>query len=333
MPSLADRRRPYRLRRAAAVVAALAAIGALTAGTSRAEVYAPPSVAPAAPDLTAPALTSRYAAVRDDIGRARATAERVRDGGRARALSRFLAPGRTFLSFDARGEGRAVEVVGDLARADRIAVVVPGADGSLTNFDSWKWAGGGARALSRQAASSAPGTRLAVVAWLGYASPSTRSAAVLTAGRAGTGARELRRFVTGLHRVNGRAGIGLLCHSYGTVVCAKAGAGAGRDGAPGLPVDEIALYGSPGTTLDDAAGLRTRARVWAGRSGGDWTRFVPKIRFAGLGFGRDPVSPAFGAARFDAGTGPHSAYLKPGSPSLRNLALIALARDSEVTHA
>jgi hypothetical protein len=62
-------------------------------------------------------------------------------------------------------------------------------------------------------------------------------------------------------------------------------------------------------------------------------RYVPNVRFAGLGFGADPVSSGFGALRFDAGTGPHSGYLKPGSRALRNLALIALGRDAEVTHA
>lgn len=151
---------------------------------------------------------------------------------------------------------------------------------------------------------------------------------MVTSGEATVGAHELHRLVTGLHRVNGRARFGLLCHSYGSVVCAKT---AGR--LDGLPVDEIALYGSPGTTFGSAAELKTGAHVWAGRSSGDWTRFVPKLRLAGIGFGRDPVSPAFGAARFDAGTGPHSAYLKPGSLPLRNLALIALGRGPEVTHA
>ncbi|WP_433335802.1 alpha/beta hydrolase [Spirillospora sp. CA-294931] len=309
-----------RTRRPLAAAAALVAVASTTAATGRAELYDAPRTSPV---LSAAPLDARYAAVRRDIEAARTTAARVHDGDRSRALSAFLTGGRRFLSFDARGGGRAVEVFGDLATADRVAVVVPGADGRLTNFDSWKWAGGGARALHRQA-----GGRLAVVAWLGYASPSTLSPSVLTPGRATGGARELGRFVTGLHTVNGRARVALLCHSYGTVVCAKT---ASRLGA--LPVDAIALYGSPGVPAASAADLKTTARVWAARSDGDWTEYVPKVRFLGLGLGDDPVARSFGARRFDAGSGTHAEYLKPGSRSLHNLALIAQARDQEVPHA
>ncbi|MGH3240241.1 MAG: alpha/beta hydrolase, partial [Spirillospora sp.] len=171
-------------------------------------------------------------------------------------------------------------------------------------------------------------SRLAVIAWLGYESPSTLGTGVLTSGRADDGAPVLRDLLASVHRMNEHGRFALLCHSYGSVVCAKAAPHL----AP-LPVDEIALFGSPGTTADNVAGLRTSARVWAGRAKGDWTRYVPHVRFAGLGFGADPVSPGFGALRFDAGTGPHSAYLKPGSLALRNLALIALGRAAEVTRA
>ncbi|MEO3827882.1 alpha/beta hydrolase [Actinomadura sp. B10D3] len=313
------------VRKTAAAVAVLAAAGSTTAAASRPEVYAPPSPAPA---LSSATLDARYQAAARDITRALDTARRFHDGDRARALSALLAPGRRFLSFDPRGDGRAVEVLGDLEHAEQVAVVVPGADNSLSNFDSPKFVGGGSRALYRQARADAPRTRIAVVAWLGYGSPSTRSTAVLTSGRAEQGARDLGRLLNGVHRMNAHARFALLCHSYGTVVCGKAA----RRLAP-LPVDDIALYGSPGTGAGNAAGLGTPARVWAGRSKGDWMRYVPNVGFAGVGFGPDPVSRDFGALRFDAGTGPHSAYLKPGSRALRNLALIALGRDAEVTRA
>ncbi|MFI0350569.1 alpha/beta hydrolase [Actinomadura sp. 9N407] len=319
------RRSTARTRSIAAGVT-LAAIASAASPVTQPEAYALPT---ATSGLTgASALSSLYAAVQGDIRRARTTARQAGDTAEAAVMTAFLAPGRRFLAFDPRGSGRAIEVNGDLAKADRIAVVVPGADGLLGNFDSAKWAGGGARSLHRQAASSAPGTRLATVGWLGYDSPSTRSTAVLTDGRADDAGRELARFVTGLYRVNPGAEVALLCHSYGSVVCAKA--------APrlaGSQVDEVALYGSPGIDAQAAASFKPAARVWAARSGGDWTRFVPKFRVAGLGFGPDPSAASVGATRFDAGTGPHSAYLLPGSPSLRNLTLIALGRDSEVTHA
>ncbi|WP_301177019.1 alpha/beta hydrolase [Actinomadura geliboluensis] len=308
----------------------LAAVSLLAAGSAapaagHADPYAAPGPVPA---LSAPALTAHYQTTERDIGRALATAKRVHDEDRARALSAFLGSGRRFLAFDPRGSGRAVEVVGDLEHADRIAVVVPGADNTLANYDSPKFVGGGTRALYQEARGNAAHSRFGVIAWLGYDSPSTLSPGVLTGRRAEDGARGLERLLTGIHRVNGNARFALLCHSYGSVVCAKA---APRI-AP-LPVDDIALFGSPGTTVDTAADLGTPARVWAGRAKGDWMRYVPNVRFAGLGFGTDPVSPRFGALRFDAGTGPHSAYLKPGSRALRNLTLIALGRTAEVSGA
>ncbi|GAA2129008.1 alpha/beta hydrolase [Actinomadura napierensis] len=316
---------PGRRTRAVVAVAVLAVVASTTAAAGRAEVYAAPAPLPA---LSAAALNARYQAVDAEIVRARATALRVRDRDRARALSAFLAPGRRFLAFDARGRGQAVEILGDLAAADRIAVVVPGADTALTTFDSPKFVGGGSRALYRQARADAPGERIAVIAWLGYQAPRTLSPDVLTSGRAAAGARALGRFLTGDHQVNGRARIALLCHSYGSVVCGKA---ARRPAA--APVDEIALFGSPGVTARRASDLGASARVWAGRADGDWMEYVPNVRFAGIGFGADPASPGFGARRFDAGTGPHSAYLKPGTVALRNLALIALGRDAQVTRA
>ncbi|MDL4815927.1 alpha/beta hydrolase [Actinomadura opuntiae] len=316
---------PGRRARAVAAAAVLAVVASATTAAGHAEVYAAPAPLPA---LSAAALDARYQAVDAEIARARATALRVRDRGRARALAAFLAPGRRFLAFDARGRGRAVEVLGDLARADRIAVVVPGADTALANFDSPKFVGGGSRALYRQARADAPGERIAVIAWLGYRAPRTLSPEVLTSGPAADGARALGRFLTGVRAANGRARIALLCHSYGSVVCGKAA----RHLAP-APVDEIALFGSPGVTAHRASDLGTSARVWAGRAGGDWMEYVPNVRFAGIGFGADPASPEFGARRFDAGTGPHSAYLKPGTVALRNLALIALGRDAQVAPA
>jgi hypothetical protein len=318
--------RRQRLRRVAAATALCSAVTLTAAGAGRPEPYAPPAAAVA---LASPgSLQARYDAVHGDILAARDMAVRLKDTARVKALNALLKPGRHFLAFDARGTGKVVEVLGDLARADRVAVVVPGADGELTNFDSWKWAGGGARALAEQSGHADRGSRLAVVAWLGYDSPSTLSTDVLFDDTADHAARALRGFLDDVHRVNGKARIALLGHSYGSVVLGRA-----VPSLAGLPVDEVALYGSPGTTRGSVADLKTGAHVWAGRASGDWMQYVPKVRFAGIGFGKDPVSHAFGARRFAAGSGTHSEYLKPGSTSLRNLTLIALGLDSEVTHA
>ncbi|PWR08917.1 hypothetical protein DKT68_14020, partial [Micromonospora acroterricola] len=89
----------------------------------------------------------------------------------------WAADGRRFLTFDPRGDGRAVEVLGDLAGADRIAVLVPGVGTTLTDFD--RGLGGVARRapsaqagqLYRELRAADPAARVAVLAWLGYDPP------------------------------------------------------------------------------------------------------------------------------------------------------------------
>ncbi|MGI8451238.1 MAG: alpha/beta hydrolase [Streptosporangiaceae bacterium] len=249
------------------------------------------------------------------------TAARSGDPGLARTL-RALSH-QHLLAFGARGQGEAVEVLGNLATAQRVAVLVPGSDTSLATFASRGPASpaGGARALAAQARRLDPGARLAVIAWLGYRTPSLLSLSVLTSGNAGQGAQALRPMVAGLAADGDR--VALLCHSYGSVVCGLA--------APYLPVTDIAVYGSPGMDAATAASLHTTARVWAGREAGDWIRDVPHDRLLGAGFGTDPISPSFGARRFGCGGAGHSSYLQPGSESLRNLAYIALGEPGKVT--
>ncbi|MEU9017294.1 alpha/beta hydrolase [Actinomadura sp. NPDC048394] len=299
-----------------------------TAGTGHADPYAAPA---AVPSMAASTLDVRFATERRSIEEALRTARSVGDDGRARALGAFLAPGRRFLYFDPRGRGRAIEVVGDLAHARRVAVLVPGADTTLTAFDRrggkpWSTPGGGARAVYARARSITADPGLAVVAWLGYAAPKTFSGDVLTDQRAGEGAGELLDFLAGMRRVNPAARVALLCHSYGSVVCGRAALGhhTGRTAAAWRQVSDIALYGSPGTTAWSAADLSRTARVWAGRGATDWMEDVPHVRILGLGLGPDPVSRGFGARVFAAGSGGHSDYLAPGSLPLRNLTEIAL---------
>ena len=86
-----------------------------------------------------------------------------------------------------------------------------------------------------------------------------------------------------------------------------------------------------------AAALHARARVWAARGGDDWIAEVPHVSTdlfgTTVGFGTDPVSLAFGAHVFAAGSGGHSDYFRPGSVSLTNLARIVLGESKEVTRA
>ncbi|MGH3240240.1 MAG: alpha/beta hydrolase, partial [Spirillospora sp.] len=219
-------RRPGRLRRALASAASITVVMLTTAGTGHADPYAPPV---AVPTMAPSTLDVRYTAERRSIEKALKTAQEIGDTDRARAFGALLHPGRRFLYFDPRGNGRAIEVVGDITRAKRIAILIPGADTTLTTFDTrggkpWSTPGGGAHSLYAQAQAStgSPHPDFAVVAWLGYAAPETFSGDVLTDERAREGGVRLRRFLEGVQAVNPLTQISLLCHSYGSVVCGRA---------------------------------------------------------------------------------------------------------------
>ncbi|WP_327305415.1 alpha/beta hydrolase [Streptomyces sp. NBC_01298] len=308
----------------------------LLAGLVAAAVVFPVSAA-ASPNVPAPApavlgegsaLPDRYAANLANLHEAARTAEGAGRGGRAARLRAMEAGGDArFLVFDGRGKGRAIEVFGDLETADRVAVLVPGSDTTLDTYQRFR-----AGAVSLQQRLQAKHSRSAVVAWLGYDTPGTVSPAVLTTGRADDAAAGLGSFLPRLARLAApEAHLSLLCHSYGSVVCARTESGS--------EVTDMALFGSPGTGADSAARLPTRARVWAGRGGADWISGVPHVRVLGVGFGADPVDPAFGALPFAAGSGGHSDYLKPGTASLNSLAGIVLGNSAdsvdspEVSHA
>ncbi|WP_407566514.1 alpha/beta hydrolase [Streptomyces sp. 184] len=302
----------------AGVVAASVALPVVAA----ARPAAVPAPAPAVPfdvaAATPAALAQRYAGNRDGIRAAARTAAAHGDRRRAGSLRAMAAPGRHFLSFDGRDGGRSAEVFGDLAHAGRIAVLVPGSDTGLDSYGRFR---AGAEALRRELRTGAPAGGSgadAVVAWLGYATPSTVSPGALTPGRAEAAAPRLRDFVRSLRTARPGARISLLCHSYGSVVCGRA--------AAELPVADIVLYGSPGVGAGSAAELGTSATVWAGRGADDWVGDVPHVRIpllvTTLGFGTDPVSGDFGACPFAAGPGGHSDYLDPGSAPLRSMARI-----------
>jgi hypothetical protein len=275
----------------------------------------------APPALTATALSARYAATRTAVTKAEATATRDGDRQRAAALARLRS--RQVLFFNQNGAGVAAMVIGDLATAHRVAIVVPGSDTNLTTFFSRgpESPGGAAEALSAEARKLAPGEKLAIIAWLGYPTPAMLSPSVITSGDAGQGAQALKPLVTALAKHG--AHVALLCHSYGSVVCGLA--------APNLPVTDIAVFGSPGMDANSVADLHTSARVWAGREAGDSIKYVPHLHLFGLGFGADPMSPGFGARIFATGDGGHSGYLDPGSASLQNLTYIALGDPAAVT--
>lgn len=254
---------------------------------------------------------------------------RYRANERSRVAHGDPRPAGHLMAYDTRGDGRIVEVLGDLSTARRIAVLVPGTGWGLDRVlsdragDNPNGPVAAARALHTRMRASAPDLPSAVVLWLGYDAPEGIDLAVIRSERAVAGGRALDRFIAGLP---GRARVSLLCHSYGTVVCGRA--------APSLPdrVRDIVALASPGMDVSTVARLHTRARIWAGRTPDDPIRFTPFVRVLGLGHSTDPISPRFGARLLNVdGARGHSEYFAPGTASLTNLTRIATGRTSEVT--
>ncbi|MFI1655456.1 alpha/beta hydrolase [Streptomyces sp. NPDC020472] len=215
--------------------------------------------------------------------------------------------GARVLAHDPRGRGQVALVYGDLARAEHVAVIVPGSDVDADRV----------RPLADMAAGlrRATGGRTAVVAWAGYTTPVGVGLDAATGRLAEAGAARLTRFTDGLAAV-GAAEPSVFCHSYGSVVCGLA--------AHELKAKDLVVFGSPGMRAENVSELGTSARVWAAKDPTDWIDRVPNVEFAGLGHGADPTDPAFGARLIPAGDAAgHGGYFAPGTASLRAFAAIA----------
>jgi pimeloyl-ACP methyl ester carboxylesterase len=226
--------------------------------------------------------------------------------------------GRQILGYQPGGGGRLIEVVGDLGTATRIAVLIPGSDTTLADFD--RGLGGVQRRApawqARQLATAAgPGT--AVVAWLGYHTPEGLGRAAIRSERAEQGADSLVRFLDGLTVQCPHATVTVIGHSYGTVVIGHAAAR-----LPAAVTDLVAI-GSPGLDVSRAADLHTGARLWAGSDPGDWTLRLPDLRIFGAGHGTNPTRPGFGARPLDVhDAAGHDGYFVPGSTALASIARV-----------
>ncbi|MEU2793648.1 alpha/beta hydrolase [Streptomyces sp. NPDC007100] len=261
-----------------------------------------------------------------EVARKRMDDRRLTPVGRqeaGRLMHRFesmRAAGRQILAFDPAGGGRAAEVFGDLGRARRVSVVVPGVDTNLGTFERTARATsapvGMGKSLYDAERSARAGSRTAVIAWADYTAPAGLGVGAATGQLAEAGAVRLNALVRALPE---SAAVTLMCHSYGSVVCGVA--------ASRLPsnVGDIAVAGSPGMRADTVAALGTHARVWAMRDADDWIQDVPYMEVGGLGHGADPVTSAFGARVLSAsGAEGHAGYFVPGTQSLRNFALIGV---------
>jgi pimeloyl-ACP methyl ester carboxylesterase len=154
--------------------------------------------------------------------------------------------GRQFLEYDPRGDGRAVEAIGDLDTATRVAIIVPGVDNRLANFDrgvgrvARRAPSFQARQLYAELRILAPDEPVAVVAWLGYDPPEGVGRDAIREDRAAAGAVALKSFVDNLVTGNPDVAITVIGHSYGSVVAGLA--------APEFPpqVGNLVAIGSPG---------------------------------------------------------------------------------------
>lgn len=258
---------------------------------------------------------------RKRVGDANLTAdghhEAVRRMHRFQAL---MSADRQILAFDPSGAGKVAEVLGDLDRAERVSVIVPGVDTNLLTFQrtTRKYSAplGMAQSLYAAERAASPRTRTAVIAWADYTAPVGVGMDSAIGRLAEAGAVRLTALTGALP---GDSKVALFCHSYGSVVCGVA--------ARRLPtrVGDIAVAGSPGMRAPNVAGLGTPARVWAMRDGDDWIQDVPHLAVGGLGHGEDPVTPAFGARVMSAaGAVGHTGYFEPGTDSLSNFAEIGV---------
>lgn len=224
------------------------------------------------------------------------------------------------LAQDDADDGRRVAVLGDLAAAEHVAVIVPGATQDLTTFDTPLGPLGHARTLLAELSSQASTTEVAVVAWLGYDAPEGIDREAARSDRAAAGAPELARLDDVLPD---GAHVTWLCHSYGTVVCGRA--------SQLTPPDDLVLLASPGTDAGTADDLGA-GRVWAARAEGDAIRFTPFVRIGNAGHGPDPMDAGFGARVLDAGPARgHSEYFAADGTLIEDLATVVLGGTPEAS--
>lgn len=216
---------------------------------------------------------------------------------------------RQFLKVDPEGQGRAVEVLGDLQAAKNIAVLVPGMGNSLETFRGQSDRG---RLIKDEAG---PGT--AVVVWLDYDSPhglleaASKEAALEGGPRLAASLNEIDQLK------DENADVTVVAHSYGTDVAAQAviegGARPKRlvmTGSPGIEtyIDEASDFVLPPTRLytERAPGDYVAYSEWHGP---DPANFDDAIRMATADpRGDDPVSVHW-----------HNEYYRPNSEALRNI--------------
>lgn len=217
---------------------------------------------------------------------------------------------RQLLGHDTAGRGLVTEVFGDLAAARDVAVLVGGVGTDLATFDT-----GTLRTGARALAAVSPAS--AVVAWADYVSPASIGPSAAGPGLARAGGRRLGVFLDSLRENAPATHVVLVCHSYGSAVCAAALAGEDAHG-----VDDVVDLASPGV---GEGRLPAGVRRWTATGPADPIRLVPHVRIGGFGLGVDPAGTP-GARRLPVPPGgDHDDYLATGSPTLAAVAAVLSA--------
>jgi len=225
------------------------------------------------------------------------------------------------LSVESSGEGRIVEVHGNLATAERVVTVVCGMDNDLGDVTVDHGPEARARGIRDAAAlydllrAKYPDQQIAVVGWMDYDPPDDPRTAGPTAlldlsvDEATRAGGRLAGFVHQLRRCGWNPDqLSLVGHSYGSTVV-------GQAMTVGVPTANVILLGSPGLGpgIHDRADLGSPdASVWSAMAQDDPVRLLTAWeRATGVEFlGTLPSNPEFGAAQLDTeGVTGHSAYL------------------------
>jgi hypothetical protein len=229
---------------------------------------------------------------------------------------------RQFLKVDPDGQGRAVEVLGDVQHAKNVAVLVPGMGNSLDTFRGQADRGD----LIRQEAGP---SKTAVVVWLDYDSPRglVQAASKRAALEGGPRLAEFLNELDGL-KADG-AEVTAVAHSYGTDVLGQALLDGGRakrlvmTGSPGITkyVNEAADFVQPPTRLyvERAPGDYVAYSEWHGP---DPATFPDAIRMAT----NDPI-----ANDEAVSVHWHNEYYRPNSEALRNIGRVVRGELGSIT--
>jgi hypothetical protein len=243
-------------------------------------------------------------------------------------------PPRALITLDPQEGDRAAIAIGDLQTADYVDFLVPGMYFTVADqMVDWTNTAAAVQAEQRSWLARFHDSRTsAVVSWIGYRTPDVFS--VATFGAAQRGAARLADAVNGLkqQRTGSEPYVAVLAHSYGATAALLALQG------HAFSVDALAMVGAAGSPARSVRELAVPAEdVYVGEAVWDG------VATSGY-FGSDPAAPAYGAvplgttggrdpisgSALGAAVG-HNGYFAIGSESMRNLALVGIARGSEVT--